>query len=59
VILFIVLLFPSSLSAYGLNPYDKNSIDLTYDLDDFILQTMRQKHLPGLSTSLVINDNVV
>ena len=58
VMVLVLILLLSSSDVYAQNHGDEKTIHSDSELDDFILQTMRQKHLPGLSASLVIDDAV-
>jgi len=58
VMVLVLILLSSSSGVYAQNHGDEKTIHSDSELDDFILQTMRQKHLPGLSASLVIDDAV-
>ncbi|VVB62258.1 D-aminopeptidase [uncultured archaeon] len=60
-ILSLVLVFiflSSSSGVYAQNLSNEKTIHSDGELDDFILNTMRQRHIPGLSASLVIDDIV-
>ena len=54
----VFILLSSSPGVYTQNHSDEKTIHSAGELDDFILKTMRQRHIPGLSASLVIEDIV-
>ncbi len=56
IICCILLVSPSTV--FGISHLERQSLKSIDDLDDVILNKMEQKHLPGLSASLVIDDVV-
>jgi CubicO group peptidase (beta-lactamase class C family) len=60
IILFVVfLIFINSTTVFGISQkvrYSTNNFD---EIDDFIINEMQTRHIPGLSASIVIDDEIV
>jgi len=52
------ILVASTSIVFGISHRDRDSALRDDELDDFIIQKMQQRHIPGLSASIVIDDAV-